>query len=127
MESIKSKFPEVCNKRNELLVIPYDEKHSAVINGSDYSISDRNKLDGIKILVFLKRIQYVDVEMLKKFPQLETVVFRPEYNPNLHKYTYTFLNPNCRSNPECENQLTIPKRINVYGNNIELIVEEKRI
>ena len=128
MESIKSKFPEVCKKRNELLVIPYDEKYGAVINGRDYSLSGQHNLDGIKTLVFLKGIQYVDVEMLKKFHQLETVVFRPEYNPNQHKYAYSFIN----LKNKCKSKLIIPKPINVFGkvkdgNNIELIVEEKSV
>lgn len=128
MESIESKFPEVCKKRNELLVIPYDKKYSAVINGSGYSLSGQHKLDGIKTLVFLGGIQYVDVEMLKKFHQLETVVFRPEYNPNQHKYAYSFINPKNK----CKSKLIIPKPINVFGkvkdgNNIELIVEEKSV
>ena len=126
MESIESKFPEVCKKRNELLVIPYDEKYSAVINGSDYSLSVQHNLNGIKTLVFLGGIQYVDVEMLKKFHQLETVVFRPEYNLNQHKYAYSFINQKNKS------KLIIPKPINVFGkvkdgNNIELIVEEKSV
>lgn len=128
MESIESKFPEVCKKCNELLVIPYDEKHSEVINGSDYSISNRHNLNSIKTLVFLQGISYVDVKMLKKFPQLETVVFRPKYNPNQHKYAYSFRNPNNK----CKSKLIIPKPINVFGkvkdgNNIELIVDEESV
>lgn len=128
MESTKSGFPEVCNKRNELLVIPHDNKYGEVINGSDYSISDRYNLDRIKTLVFLKGIQYVDVKMLKKFPQLETVVFQLKYSEDRDGYTCSFSNPNIG----CKRQLIIPKSINVFGkvddgNNIELSVAGKRV
>lgn len=106
-----SAFPEVC-KLTDLLVIPSDvANRDGVINGGNYWISDRPSLEKIKTLVFLQGISYVDVDMLKYFPNLETIVFRPKYSRRKQEYVYSFRNPATGK----YNQLILLKSIKVFG------------
>lgn len=105
---IRGAFPEVRN-RNDLLVIP--NNNVSQINGKNFSVADHQNFNEIKILVVLYGVAYVDVEILKYFPNLKTIVFRPKYNERMKEYVYSFRNPDTGK----YNQLIFPKSIKVFG------------